>query len=361
MPKLNSLFPDDLKPEKQAPAPAAGGKSAGAGTRGKTPAEGALDEIRARTFIKDLVPGQEVEGIYLVQEASLRAAKNGSKYVQASFGDRSGLIPVRHWDASEKDFTAYRPSGYIKVRGRMETYQGRPQMIVFAVQAADPGQVNASDFLPVSTRDPEEMTREFEALLAGIQDPDYRRLLESIFAAPGLREAYYKGPAASVIHHAWIGGLLEHVLSACRTAQAVASERPYLNRDLLLTGVILHDIGKIEEIDAGPGFGYTDRGRLCGHIALGALLIDRHAQQLKDFPPKKRDLILHLILSHHGEQAHGSPVTPCTPEAVALHYIECMDAKLQGVQSIIERERAAGNPGNWSDFARVVDGRIYRG
>jgi 3'-5' exoribonuclease len=170
-----------------------------------------------------------------------------------------------------------------------------------------------------------------------------------------------KGPAASAVHHAWIGGLVEHVLSACKTAQAIAEQRPFLNRDLLLAGVILHDIGKIEEIDSGPGFGYTDTGRLCGHIVLGTLLVERFILKLKDFPRAKRDVLLHLILSHHGELEYGSPVKPCTAEAVALHHLECLDAKVQGIQTIIERERAGGNDGAWSDFARVVDGRIYKG
>ena len=119
-------------------------------------------------------------------------------------------------------------------------------------------------------------------------------------------------------------------------------------------------IGKIEEIDAGPGFQYTDSGRLLGHISLGTLLVERHIMQLKDFPRAKRDLIQHLILSHHGEREHGSPVTPCTAEAVALHHIECMDAKVQGIRSLIEKEEAAGNAGAWTDFTRMVDGRVYK-
>jgi 3'-5' exoribonuclease len=154
--------------------------------------------------------------------------------------------------------------------------------------------------------------------------------------------------------------LLEHVLSACKTAQAIAEQRPYLNRDLLMAGVLLHDIGKIEELDPGPGFTYTDTGKLCGHIVLGALLVERTVMKLENFPQKKRDLIIHMILSHHGELEYGSPVLPCTAEAVALHHLECLDAKVQGIQSIIERERAGGNDGAWSEFARVVDGRIYK-
>jgi len=353
MGKLGSLFPEEIQPllPKGAAKPV---------TKGAAAAMLASGEQR-RVFISEFVPGQEVEGIYLVQEATMRSAKNGSKYVQASFCDRSGMVPVRHWDATDKDFEAYKAGAYIRVRGRIETYQNRQQMIAFKVTVADAALVKAEDFLPVSARGLPEMEKEFEALLASFKDPDYKRLLESIFGDAKVRAAYLKGPAATNLHHAWVHGLLEHVLSACQTAESVCQQRPFLNRDLLIAGVLLHDIGKIEELDAGPGFSYTDTGRLLGHIALGALLVERNVIKLKDFPQVKRDLILHLILSHHGEREHGSPVTPCTPEAVALHHIECMDAKVQGIRSLIEREEAAGNAGPWTEFSRMVDGRVYKG
>ncbi|MCY3022683.1 MAG: HD domain-containing protein [Planctomycetota bacterium] len=362
MAKLGDLFPDDLTP------PAQGGKSAAPRPKAPAvnakplrPAGGGVARSTERTFVKDLVAGQEVEGVYLVTDASMRVAKNGSKYIQAAFCDKTGSIAVRHWDATDVDFACYKISGYIRVRGRVETYKNALQMIAFAVQECDGEGVNPADFLPVSARPLEEMEKEFDALLALIGDPDYKRLLTAIFADPDTRGRFLKSPAATSVHHAWVSGLLEHVLSAAKTAQAVCDQRPYLNRDLLLTGVVLHDIGKIEELDPGPGFSYTDTGRLCGHIPLGALLVERHIVTLENFPPQKRDLVLHMILSHHGTREFGSPVLPATAEAVALHYIECLDAKVQGIQSIIEREEASGNDTNWTDFARVVDGRIYKG
>ena len=234
-------------------------------------------------------------------------------------------------------------------------------MIVFNVRTAEPAEVNVEDFLAVSKRDPEEMARELDALIASLADPDYKRLVQAVFSDPQVRAAFIKNPAATNIHHAWIGGLLEHVLAVAASAQAVAAQRPFLNRDLLLAGALLHDIGKIEEIIPDPGFPYTDTGRLCGHIALGALLVQGFILQLKDFPPKKRDLVLHLILSHHGERELGSPVTPCIGEAVALHHIECLDAKVQGVQSILERESRTGAAGAWTDYEKVIEGRIFKG
>ncbi len=355
MARLGDLFPDDLQqaaglkpaqPQNAAPRPRGPGS-------GRMPIE--------RTQVKDLVAGQEVEGIYLVAEAAIRAAKNGSKYIQATVCDKTGTVPVRQWDATDVMFSEYRPSGYIKVRGRIEVYKSAMQMIVFAAQNADHEKVNPADFIPVSVRPLDEMERELDALIETFTDPDYKKLLQTIFADPDTRAKFVKGPAAASVHHAWCGGLIEHVLSACKTAQSIAEQRPYLNRDLLMTGVLLHDIGKIEEINSSPGFSYTDTGRLCGHIVLGALLVERNILKLENFPKKKRDLILHMILSHHGSLEFGSPVTPYTMEAVALHHLECLDAKVQGIQSIIERERASGNENAWSDFARVVDGRIYKG
>jgi 3'-5' exoribonuclease len=366
MAKLGDLFPDELQ-TKAPPPQQQRGPGAPRPNQPAQPGSAANQNQRRRVnngervFIKDLAAGQEVEGIYLVGEATLRVAKNGSKYIQATLCDKSGSLPTRHWDANEVDFGCYKASGYISVRGRVETYKNAMQMIVFAAQICDGEGICASDFLPISTRPLDEMAKELDALLETFTDPDYKALLQAIFADPELRAKYLKGPAAASVHHAWIGGLLEHVLSACKTAQAIAEQRPYLNRDLLMTGVLLHDIGKVEEIDSGPGFQYTDTGKLCGHIVLGALLVERTVMKLANFPRHKKDLVIHLILSHHGELEYGSPIKPCTAEAVALHHIECLDAKVQGIQTIIERERAGGNDGAWSDFARVVDGRIYKG
>jgi 3'-5' exoribonuclease len=315
---------------------------------------------RERTNIADMASGKEFDQIFLVGEASLRVAKNGSKYIQAIFCDKTGQIPVRQWDCTENELAAYKNTGFVKARGRVETFKNASQIVVFAVQELDADGINAADFMPVSVRPLDEMEKEFDALLETLNDEDYKRLLKSIFAEPNVRQKFVRGPAATNLHHAWVGGLIEHVLSAAKTAEAIAAQRPFLNRDLLLAGTILHDIGKIEELDAGPGFPYTDTGRLCGHIVLGALLVERHVIKLGDIPSKKRDLLIHMILSHHGELEYGSPVLPMTGEAVALHHLECLDAKVQGIQTIIEKERTAGNDGTWSEFSRMVEGRIYK-
>ena len=374
MTKLGDLFPNELYPHpKPANTPMPVTRPVPPRSTGPGPApirDGAVADSQKRRpqappikrfFVQDFVTGQEVEGIFLVAEATLRVGKNGAKYIQASLCDKTGSVPARQWDATDNDFECYKISGYVKVRGRAETYKNAMQLIVSAVQIWNAADVNTAEFLPVSTRPFEEMEKELNLLLESFTDPDYKALLNGIFGDADIRARFLKGPAAAAIHHAWLGGLCEHVLSACKTAQAIAETRPYLNRDLLLTGVILHDIGKIEEISSGPGFSYTDSGRLCGHIVLGTLLVERQILKLPEFPRRKRDLILHMILSHHGELEYGSPVTPMTAEAVALHHLECLDAKVQGIQTLIEKDRAAGNEGMWTEFARVVDGRIFKG
>lgn len=357
MARMNSLFPDELAPK----TPKGKRKQTGGPQMARRPSQGGPAASAKRTPVKDLVAGQEVFGTYLVQDASLRLAKNGSKYIQATLADKTGSIPVRQWDASDKDFASYKQGNYVDVRGRVETYQNRLQMITMKAEPADDKNIDPAEFLPMSKRDLKEMEKEFDALLDSFSDPDYKRLLASIFSDPEVRRKFLCGPAAMSVHHAWVGGLLEHVLSAAATAEEIAKQRPFLNRDLLIAGVILHDIGKIEELDGGPGFNYTDGGRLCGHIALGSMLVERNIIKLKDFPDKKRYLILHMILSHHGSQELGSPVKPYTAEAVALHHVECLDAKVQGIQSFIERDSETGNDGAWTDFARVADGRIFKG
>lgn len=344
--KLDNLFPNNLK--------AGGGKNA-------QPAAKDGGGKPSRPFVSALTPGQEVDGVWLVLDSSFRAAKNGSKYVGGTLGDKTGTIPIRHWDASDADFATYKAGSFVCVRGRVETYRDRPQMIVFEVRPVEQDEVPAEDFLPASKRDAQEMAAELDAFVAGLSDPDYKGLLQSIFQNPQIRTAFLEGPAAASIHHAWRGGLAEHVLSAAKLAVCVCAQRPYLNRDLLLAGVLLHDVGKTEELDSGPGFQYTDVGRLCGHIALGCLLVERHILQLPNFPSQKRMLILHMILSHHGTKDFGSPVIPAIAEAAALHYLECLDAKCQGFQSEVERVRENGQETGWSDFIRVADGRIFIG
>lgn len=360
MARLGDLFPDELQ-EAAGVKPAVTNAPQNIPPRARALINNKPAVVIERTFIKNLVAGQEVEGVFLVVEATIRAAKNGSKYIQATFCDKTGTVPVRQWDANDTVFGEYRAGGYIKARGRVELYKNAMQMIAFAVQSAENEKIDPSDFLPMSSRPLEEMERELDALLQTFTDPDYKRLLLAIFTDPVVRQKFVRSPAASSVHHAWCGGLIEHVLSACKTAQSIAEQRPFMNRDLLLAGVLLHDIGKIEELDSGPGFTYTDTGRLCGHIVLGALMVERFVTKLENFPQKKRDLIIHMILSHHGTHEFGSPVLPYTMEAVALHHLECLDAKVQGIESIIERERAMGAEGNWSEFARVVAGRIYKG
>jgi len=377
MARLGELFPEELQPAAAPGSPAPQAKPVltplnqarpaltplnpqqgkAAAPQPKAPAVVAK---RERSNIADMASGKEFDQIFLVGEASLRVAKNGSKYIQAIFCDKTGQIPVRQWDCTENELAAYKNTGFVKARGRVETFKNASQIVVFAVQELDADGINAADFMPVSVRPLDEMEKEFDALLETLNDDDYKRLLKSIFSEPNTRQKFVRGPAATNLHHAWVGGLIEHVLSAAKTAEAIAAQRPFLNRDLLLAGTILHDVGKIEELDAGPGFPYTDTGRLCGHIVLGALLVERHVIKLGDIPSKKRDLLIHMILSHHGELEYGSPVLPMTGEAVALHHLECLDAKVQGIQTIIEKERTAGNDGTWSEFSRMVEGRIYK-
>jgi 3'-5' exoribonuclease len=235
MARLGDLFPDDLAGQAKV---AEGGAPAltplvplgkAATPRPKAPSVNMAKKTE-RSNIAELAAGQEFDQIFLVGEATLRVAKNGSKYIQASFGDKSGSVPVRQWDATDADLGAYKGSGFVKARGRVEVYQNATQLIVFSVQELDAGAVNPSDFMPVSIRPLDEMEREFEAVLETLKDADYKRLIKSIFSDAEVKQKFVRGPAATNVHHAWIGGLIEHVLSAVKTAEAIAAQRPFLNR-----------------------------------------------------------------------------------------------------------------------------------
>ena len=199
MARLGDLFPNDLQPKPPA------GKAAPPKARVPPPVTGPVMKKGERVFVKDFVAGQEIEGIYLVVEATMRVAKNGSKYIQANFCDKTGSVPVRQWDANDSDFGCYKAGGYIKVRGRIETYKNAMQMIAFGVQECESDGINAADFLPISVRPLDEMQKEFDALLQTFTDPDYKRLLEQIFSDQTVRDRFVKGPAAASVHHAWVG------------------------------------------------------------------------------------------------------------------------------------------------------------
>lgn len=283
---------------------------------------------------------QSLTGFFAAGSKQVRSKKDGSRYLALTLCDRTGQIEARVWDADVAgDFER---GDVVKVRGQVCRYNEKLQVNVDRIRRAAAGEFELGDFVPQTERDINAMWAELEAWVAGLGDPDLKALLEAFLSDPDIARALREAPAAKGMHHAWIGGLLEHVLSLMGVCGLAAQHYPGINRDLLLAGAVLHDIGKLRELSWGTSFDYTLEGQLLGHITIGLGMIEQKIAGIPGFPPAKRLLLEHLVLSHHGKYEFGSPKLPMTPEAILLHYLDDLDARMQTVRSEFARNEAAG-------------------
>jgi 3'-5' exoribonuclease len=287
-------------------------------------------------YIADLAnfdEGKLFDGFFLVLAKQQRTTKSNKAYLSLVFGDKTGQLEGRVWEPSDpriaKDFER---GDIVKARGSASRFDDRLQMKIDQLRVALPSEVDKTDLLPSTTYDIADLWRQLLSFVESFTNPDLKLLLTTMLADPAIAQAYREAPAAKQLHHAWLGGLLEHVISLCTLADRVAPHYPLLNRDLLMTGVILHDIGKVRELSWEIGFEYTVEGSLLGHIQIGTALAERTIDSLPNFPPRLKTLVLHMILSHHGKLEFGSPKLPMIPEALALSFLDDLDAKMQAIQ-----------------------------
>jgi 3'-5' exoribonuclease len=292
-------------------------------------------------YIADLAnfdEGKLFDGFFLVLAKQQRTTKNNKPYLNLILGDKTGQLEGRVWELGDpriaKDFER---GDIVKARGSASRFDDRLQMKIDQLRVALPTEVDKADLLPSTSYDVAELWRQLLGFIESFTNPDLKRLLTAMLDDPALAQAYREAPAAKQLHHAWLGGLLEHVVSLLTLADRVAPHYPLLDRDLLLTGVILHDIGKVRELSWEIGFEYTVEGTLLGHIQMGAALAEKTMDSLPGFPPKLKVLVLHMILSHHGKLEFGSPKLPMIPEALALSFIDDLDAKMQAVQGEFDK------------------------
>lgn len=301
--------------------------------------------------VADLEPRQQVTGLFLVQAKDVRQKKTGEPYLALTLIDRTGDIDAKMWDNVADILDTFERDDFIRVKGETQLYQNKLQLTVHRIARVDESEVDLADFLPASKRDPEEMFTELQALIASNGNPHLRALLENVFADAEVAEAFKRAPAAKAIHHNWLGGLIEHVLSLASLARDAGRHYPFIDQDLLLAGVVLHDIGKIRELSFARSFNYTTEGSLIGHIQIALrLLADKYPP---DFPEKLRNLIEHLILSHHGQLEFGSPKLPLFPEAMLLHHLDNMDSKMELMRSTIERNQPGGS--EWTSYVPAIE------
>jgi 3'-5' exoribonuclease len=290
-------------------------------------------------YVSELEPNRVITSSFLVQSKEIRQKKTGELYLSLMLGDRTGELDAKMWDNVTEVLDTFDRDDFVKIKGLVQVFHNRPQLTVHKVRRMDDSEVDFADYFPSSKRDPEEMWAELRALVAGISSVHLRGLLEALFDDPDIAQRFRRAPAAKTIHHAFLGGLIEHVLSLCALAKLVAGHYKNVDADLLLTGVLLHDIGKIYELNYERGFSYSNDGQLLGHITIAVSMVGDKIRSLPDFPPPLRVLVEHMILSHHGHLEFGSPKVPQFPEALLLHYLDDLDSKMECMRALVENDR----------------------
>lgn len=314
----------------------------------------------AKDFIAELLDGQPVTSYFLAKHVQVRQRRSGEPYLSLVLADRTGEVPAVMWDGVDESVRSLSDGDIVKVQGVLGSYHNEPQLTLSRARKANPDEVSPDDYLPRSDSDPAVMLAALDQAIEGIAEPYLKRLLGELLADPGTRAAVTAAPAAKAIHHAVLGGLLEHTVSVVGLCRLLADYYPAVNRDLLVTAAILHDLGKIKELRWDRVFDYTDPGRLLGHITLGALMVEERIRAIPDFPPALATSLLHCILSHHGELEWGSPKRPKTLEAIVLHYAENLDGKVSSFLSFARRYRDPQHPG-WTVFNKALDRYLYFG
>jgi 3'-5' exoribonuclease len=312
----------------------------------------------ARKYIADIQAGDSMQQAFLVQSKQLRTQRNGSFFLDLELVDRTGVVPAKMWDATQVLFESFAEDGFILVKARGETYRRKLQLVVTDLRRMEPSEVDIEEFLPRTTKDVEAMLGRLGEIARAMSHEHLRQLVEAFLADEDFVSAFRRAPGGVSIHHAWLGGLLEHTLAVTELALGLAERYPNLNRDLLAAGAIVHDIGKIAELGYTRGFRYTDAGGLVGHLTLGAMMVAERAAGIEGFPDLLLQEVQHLILSHHGQHAYGSPLLPATAEAVALHHIDNIDAKLIAFDQELLRDQ--NEQSTWTEWSRVFDRRLFK-
>jgi 3'-5' exoribonuclease len=309
-------------------------------------------------YVADLPLNEPFNATFLVHAKEIRQKKSGDPYLSLTLADKTGDIDAKMWDNVADVMDTFERDDFIRIKAILQVFQNRPQLTLHKLQRVDDREIDFADYFPASARDPEQMWAELQGIVAGIGNPHLRALLEAILGEPRVAQAYKIAPAAKAIHHAFLSGLMEHVLSLCGLAKATAAHYANIDLDLLLTGAILHDIGKIDELTYDRGFGYSDEGQLIGHIVMAVRMIEDKVRNMPDFPPKLRCLLEHMILSHHGCLEFGSPKVPLFPEAMLLHQLDNLDSKMECMRSLAEKDSLV--EGNWTVYSSALERAVLK-
>jgi len=317
-----------------------------------------------RRRIADLAAPGQVDQVFLATRKQLRPNRNGQLYLQVELADKTGSITGRMWNASDEEFNAFDDGDFVRVEGTVQLYSGNLQVIVTGIGRVDPRTVDESEFHVLSPADRKRLRDELEGILGTIRPGPLRDLVDEILGDGPLMDAFGRTPAGIKQHHAHTGGLLEHVVNLLHVADLVAPRYPAVDRDLLLAGVLVHDIGKTLELESEQGFSYTDPGQLLGHVLLGLEIVDEKLRAVERrqgtrFDSETELRVKHMIASHHGEYAFGAPKLPMTLEAVALHHIDQLDARMAATVQLMQNEAALD--GGWTQYHANLGRKFFKG
>lgn len=310
-----------------------------------------------KIFIRDFVVNQTVSTTFLVKAKEYRDKKGGGQYLTLTLADRTGDIAGHWWDNFEESAETFKVDDIVFARGQVIMHRNRLQLTVHRMRPCEEREYELADYFPTTKYNIDEMFAELMQTVRGFANPHLRQLLENIFADETTVKKFKRAPAAKTMHHPYLGGLLEHTLSLVRLAQKVGSHYEGIDLDLLQTGAVLHDFGKIDELTYERGTNYSDDGQMIGHLAMETMMVSDHIREIPDFPTELRRHLLHMLLAHHGKLEYGSPKLPSTPEALMLAYLDDLDSKIEAMQRLMTEPHATGA---WSRISPMFERPIYR-
>ncbi len=318
----------------------------------------------ARRFVSQLAHNEQVKQAFLASDKQLRPNRNGNLYLQLELSDRSGSIAARLWNASEQDYKGFENGDFVLIDGSTQLFQGNMQLIANSIRKARPDEIDETDFMTLQSDQVDRMATRLAEILRGIATPALRNLVECFLMDAEFMGKFTRAPAGMKNHHAYQGGLLEHVVGLLELVLVVSPRYPKLDQDKLLVGAFLHDGAKVDELSYERDIAYTDAGQLLGHMVMAMTMIDdkvREAERLSGEPMASALVteIKHLVISHHGEYEYGSPKLPMTPEAIALHLLDNLDAKLANFTQLISD--CPNVESNWTQYFPNMGRKLYKG
>jgi 3'-5' exoribonuclease len=324
----------------------------------ETPAPERVEKVR-KVYVRDLRDKDAVHTVFVVTKKARQMSRSGRPFLVLSLGDKTGEIDARIFEEVEAREALFAAADYVLVQGNVTTHQGRPQIIIEQIERLDPEPIEAREFQPPAEepKEPNRAVAQIRELVERVQDPHVRQLLAAFLDDPDIARGLPYAPAAKGIHHAYKGGLADHILSVMRLAHRIADHYPMADRDLLLAGALLHDISKVKELSYEKGFDYSDEGRLVGHLVMTAQKIREKASAISGFPPLLEHHITHIVLAHHGQLEYGSPKLPMTLEALLVHLIDTVDSRVQSWLEIMAKD---SHP-NWTDASKLYDRHLWKG